>query len=171
MKTIVVAVSFALLFNTALCAQIKTTPHVHAGEHVIFSFKAIKSGKYVTILESSSGDILYRYGKPGKVELQFPQDPVSGKACFTFRWYMRPDVGDTNEGLDEFTLWFEHHGYRYEIAYSYYYPKKEMSVHLSVHDPKGRQILFLEGDTATVVGSLSLLKDDERVIQKPWYDE
>ncbi|RPJ03722.1 MAG: hypothetical protein EHM28_14755 [Spirochaetaceae bacterium] len=169
MKMITLSVVFALATSPIALAQAQAVPNIRQGELLVFSFKIANSTKHVTIVDTANS-IIYRYGTPGKVELEFPKNPDNLKKYFTFTWYSRPDMGGTNAGLDEYTLSFENNGYRYEIQYSHYYPDNATSVGIRISDPAGKQIADLAGDSKTISGSLLSLRDDERLIQRPWYE-
>lgn len=68
-----------------------------AGERVVFSAFVEGSNKLVSICSSSrlddrQGYLQYRFGRPGKVELQFPSSKQNTQKAFTYIRYTRPLV-------------------------------------------------------------------------------
>ena len=85
----------------------------HGNERVLFS-AAVKGGnKLVSIcssgrLDEKRGYLQYRFGRPGKIELEFPKSRVDTQSQFRYSRYTRPLV-------TYLALRFETGGYLYSI--------------------------------------------------------
>ena len=94
-------------------------------ERIIFSCLTERSGvrstggssKIVSLcasldLDKQRGYLQYRYGLPGKVELEFPSSPTGTQQMFQYTHYMRYQVDLTE-------INFEINGYQYQIFDDY----------------------------------------------------
>ena len=108
--------SAASLQPNSLCAK---------SEHIIFSCVTKRSGipasrspaKIVSLcgsrdLDKQRGYLQYRYGLPGKVELEFPSARIGTQQMFQYTHYMRYQVDLTE-------INFEIDGYQYQIFDDY----------------------------------------------------
>ena len=86
-------------------------------ERIIFSCPVKKPAKIVSLcaskdLSSDRGYIQYRFGLPGKVELEFPQDRTGTQQKFQYTHYFRAQVDMTE-------ISFKNNGYEYQITDDY----------------------------------------------------
>ena len=70
-------------------------PQAHAAsglcqtdETVFFSCQT-RSKKWISLCGTLPASLQYRFGKPGKVELQYPENGADGKTSFFYRHYFR----------------------------------------------------------------------------------
>jgi hypothetical protein len=87
-------------------------------EKTIFSCAIKKPAKIVSLCSSSNvskvqGYIQYRFGLPGKIELEFPKTLAGTQAAFKYSHYFRAQV-------DETEISFTSEGYQYAIFDDYY---------------------------------------------------
>lgn len=87
-------------------------------EKVIFSCPIKKPAKIVSLCSSvnvskDQGYVVYRFGLPGKIELEFPKSLAGTQASFKYSHYLRAQV-------DETEISFTSEGYRYAIFDDYY---------------------------------------------------
>ena len=87
------------------------------GEHILFSCAVKTSGKLVSLcaapdLTKDRGYLQYRFGLPGKIELEFPSERQGSQQKFRYSHYFRYQVD-----LTEVT--FEIDGYQYSIFDNY----------------------------------------------------
>jgi hypothetical protein len=142
------------------------------GERVVFSAFAEGSNKLVSIcssrhLDSRRGYLQYRFGRPGKVELQFPPGRQHTQRAFTYTRYTRPLV-------TYLTLTFTTNNHRYSIHEDSDAEFKPASsaAYITVAPPRKRTddstdlTIQLRGK---VKGSLISLEDV--VLNKPWAAE
>ncbi|MGH9906047.1 MAG: hypothetical protein ACRD8U_10770 [Pyrinomonadaceae bacterium] len=85
-------------------------------EQVLFACKTAAS-KIISLcgskeLEEKKGYLQYRFGKPGALELQFPEKLENTQSAFRYDNYFRAQVSRTH-------LRFDNGGYRYELFYYY----------------------------------------------------
>ena len=86
-------------------------------ERVIFSCPVKRPAKIVSLcaakdLTSDRGYLQYRFGLPGKVELEYPQDRHGTQQKFQYMHYFRAQV-------DETEIRFQINGYEYQIFDTY----------------------------------------------------
>src|SRR5256886_17197851 len=86
-------------------------------ERIIFSCPVKRPAKIVSLcaskdLTSERGYLQYRFGLPGKIELEFPQDRTATRQKFHYTHYFRAQVD-----LTEIT--FTINGYEYQITDDY----------------------------------------------------
>lgn len=109
-------VALLAFFGAAVSVAHATAPsHCAADEEVVFSCRLQKSAKIVSLCASknllakpANGQLTYRFGKPGAVELVFPKQAAGSPQQFTFFHYFRA-------GLDETEVSFVNNGYSYRL--------------------------------------------------------
>jgi len=146
----------ALLF-VAATAVVLAGGFVREGEKLLYGFTTQK-GKIVTIaVGANESYLVYRYGKAGTVELEYPRHRNNSFRHFTYSHYFRGG-GAGNEGLDLNTLSFANHGYTYRIFddYSAADGRRDIGIDIS---RKGKKIATIRGQVDSVKGSLSSLED------------
>jgi hypothetical protein len=116
MKTI------SLMFVIVLCAvvpasTVQTPSHCSASESVLFSCKIKGSTKVLSLcgskeLSKDTGYLQYRFGRPGAVELRFPEEKKNSQTQFLYYHYFRAQV-------DRTYVSFKNGGYKYSINDDY----------------------------------------------------
>lgn len=113
-----------------------------AGERVIFSAALVRSTKLVSLCGSpGDGDlpgayVQYRFGRPGRVELEYPHDRAGSRQQFEH---------EAGGGRDK-GLWFETNGFRYVISEVFPLrgeagePETTLSVYRAGGDPRDRPV-------------------------------
>jgi len=115
--------TFTLLQPQAMLLAGQITPNNHssslcrAEEQVIFSCTVTPGARTVSlcasgVLDHRRGYVQYRFGKPGAVELQFPQARANTQLAFRYAHYFRARVDRTEVS-------FDNQGYRY-VIFDYY---------------------------------------------------
>lgn len=106
------SVAAGTLQANSLCAK---------GERIIFSCLSRRTGsklaKFVSLcaakdLTKEQGYLQYRYGLPGKVELEYPDSRTGTQPLFKYHHYMRYRVDLTE-------INFEVNDYQYQLFYDY----------------------------------------------------
>jgi len=87
------------------------------GERVIFSCPVKRPAKIVSLcasknLTSETGYLQYRFGLPGKIELEFPKDRTGTQQKFQYTHYFRAQFDLTE-------ISFTNNGYEYQITDDY----------------------------------------------------
>ena len=84
-------------------------------DNVIYSFRT-KNGKTMTLsLDETKKQLVYRYGKASKIELEFPNEKLEESLKqFTYSFYMRGG-GKENAAMDMNHLSFVNKDYKYII--------------------------------------------------------
>jgi hypothetical protein len=129
-----------------------------ADEWVVFGCKMLKGGKLLSVCATKdlelkqgtlTGSLEYRFGKPGKIELTFPEPGLVVEGAFHFSRYTRPQ--DTMLALS-----FENKGAKYEVYADYVGDAKSAGVRVT---PAGKtESVALECD-APWVDELMKLED------------
>ena len=108
-------VLLAVLGAVVSVVQAAPASHCAADEEVVFSCRLQKSAKLVSLCasknllaEPKTGRLTYRFGKPGAVELLFPQQTVGSPQQFLLFHYFRP-------GLDTTEVSFANNGFSYAL--------------------------------------------------------
>jgi hypothetical protein len=83
--------------------------------HLQLSDKRLSQSPFVVRFQNLTKDVgylQYRFGRPGKVELQFPEEKQNSQAQFLFEHYFRAQV-------DRTAVKFKNGGYEYSIYDAY----------------------------------------------------
>jgi len=85
--------------------KVQTASLCRTEEQVIFTCTATGSAKLISLCASKSldnrrGYLQYRYGKPGTIELQFPQARANTQLAFRYAHYFRAQVDRTEITFD-----------------------------------------------------------------------
>ncbi|MGB4661240.1 MAG: hypothetical protein WBI07_18860 [Mobilitalea sp.] len=133
-------------------------------EDVLISFKIADSDKIATICLSkpNSDYIIYRYGKPNDIELEYPDTTDSSWDKFTYSYYFRGG-GPDNEGIDLNYLDFENDGYRYKIYEEYDSQSDKSMVGITVTNLNTGEETDIQGDNDSRKGSLTNLRDNNKI--------
>lgn len=123
---------------------------------VIFSFKT-ESGKVLSLLtDANENYLIYRFGKPDKVELQYPEIvTVSSWGKFTFQAY-----NATTENLVHIS--FENIDTKYNIYFN-------ENIKTPTDNKVGVQVILpnktidIRGDLKQITGNLTYFKDNDKV--------
>jgi len=130
----------------------KSAYHAKPNEQLIFGFKT-KHGKTLGIaLGKNNSYLVYRYGRKGKVELEYPaKKDKSSFEKFTYSSYYRGG-GKSNLGLDLQRLSFRNHNTDYEVFYEYSAEYDTEYVGVRVN---GDEVISDKSTSAKCVGTLS----------------
>jgi hypothetical protein len=95
----------ASLFAAEIGPVVQPSSLCRSEEEVIFTCVAAGSAKFVSLcgsrlLDHRRGYLQYRYGKPGAIELQFPQARANTQLAFRYAHYFRPQVDRTEISFD-----------------------------------------------------------------------
>lgn len=121
---LMIKVGAALLFVLSLCfatasnvEQLQPGSLCERGEKIVFSCALAKPAKIVSLCSSKEltkdrGYLRYRFGLPGKIELEYPKDGERPQEAFKYSHYFRSLV-------DETEISFSLNGYEYAIVDDY----------------------------------------------------
>jgi hypothetical protein len=117
---VIATFSFSSRIQTAALSQpggLQTGTLCAKGERVIFSCPVKRPAKIVSLcaskdLTSETGYVQYRFGLPGKIELEYPKDRTGTQAKFQYTHYFRAQVDLTE-------ISFSNNGYEYQITDDY----------------------------------------------------
>ncbi|BAF71700.1 hypothetical protein [Sulfurovum sp. NBC37-1] len=140
-----------------LTVSVFANEHLEKGEKLLYSFKTQK-GKTVTIAVGANDSyMVYRYGKEGKIEFEYPKNRKNSFGKFTFSSYFRGG-GAQNEGLDLNALSFTNKSYKYTIFDEYSAADESRDIGIRI-TKKGKKITTIKGVVKTIKGSLSSLEN------------
>lgn len=128
-------------------------------EQVVFSCSMKKTAKILSIctskkIDAKNGYVQYRFGFPGKVELEFPAERKDTQSAFAYSRYTRPLV-------TLLTLEFQSNGYKYSVHQDSNAEEKPPvnSSYLNVTTPDANAKEIEMTCREPVKGSLMLLED------------
>lgn len=156
MIAIIVITSSFQTDNVCLC---------NSNEKLIVSFQIKNSSKLLSVCEGPKESYLvYRFGKKDKIELEYPEkkDLTSWKK-FQYSGYYRGG-GFENSAMSLYYLSFSNKGVKYTIFQGSSVLDKEGNENRVVNIEINKDSSFtktLEGDIATIQGSLSLIKEEK----------
>ena len=116
----VILVSVALFWTSLQAAvnpSVLQTSLCTKAERVVFNCQLKRPLKLVSLCRSpkftkTDGYLQYRFGLPGKIELEFPKDRSQSQKLFHFSHYLRFQV-------DMISIKFSNDGYEYDVFYDY----------------------------------------------------
>ena len=116
---IIAAVAVCFVPGTPLSdmAQLQPGSLCESTEKVVFSCTITKAAKIVSLCSSKQltkdrGYLQYRFGLPGKIELEFPKEREQTQAAFKYSHYFRAQ-------FDQTEISFTQGGYEYAIFDDY----------------------------------------------------
>lgn len=146
-----------LLCGGVLCAGAalaETPSHCAPSEQILFHCRMRDSTKILSVcaareLSATSGYLQYRFGRPGKVELEFPQEKTKTQQQFRYSHYFRFQTDRTE-------LSFRHNGFEYAVYSDYEAElkpaRKETGVRVNTTElPCGGQVIDKLSKLAEVV--------------------
>ncbi|MFN8244695.1 MAG: hypothetical protein U0X40_11630 [Ferruginibacter sp.] len=130
-------------------------------EELVFTF-LLKNKKRVTVAMEKDGQyIVYRFGLPAKLELEYPKNPgESSWQLFSFRGYNRGG-GKANAAMSYAFLTFTNNGIDYEVYDTW--DSEEDAVHCGVTVTIKGKTTDLPGLVKTRKGYLLNLSDNEKI--------
>jgi hypothetical protein len=140
-----IAASLLALSTTALADTAPPTTLCTADEQVLFDCAIKGKQKRVSVcarydLDSDKGELRYRFGKPGSVELTYPEQAQGSLGKFTYSAYLRGG-GPENAGLDLFSLLFRNGEYQYEVFSEYSVEDDSSQYGVRIHGSKEAELI------------------------------
>lgn len=131
--------------------------HAKTHEKLLFGFRMAKSQKVLSIVQNiKTKKVYYRFGKPGKIEMQYPQNDSQKKLVYMS--YHRGG-GAVNAGLDLNYLSFQQNGFLYLVYDEYSAESKKRGVGIKVKNLKTQKSTNLLGVTESIQGNFSNIKN------------
>lgn len=161
-----IALLLFFMFSTnATIAQDRIPRNYHLpNEKIVFALK-MNDGKIMTLcMDTAENYLLYRFGTPRQIELEYPSKEKSGWEKFTYSYYLRGG-GAENAGLDLNYVYFEREGYRYIIFDTYDATENQSEYGVKVENLKTGEIKVLPGKVMKTGSSLIDFRDNT-LIQK-----
>lgn len=151
-----------MVFAKSLC--------IDGSEEVIFSFKKANENKLVSICkESHSAYLVYRFGTPQKIELQFPKK-LDRESWNKFRLDGRyRGGGKRNLAFSDYILSFDNEEIRYSIFDNW--DAVEGTYSIGVIVDTGKKTYLFSGDKKTQKGTLRQLEWESENIKNEEFGE
>jgi hypothetical protein len=137
-------------------------PFCLSNEKLVFGFQAVNKKILSICLAKDESYLVYRYGKPDNVELEFPTKFEDSWSQFVYSFYMRGG-GPKNAGMDLNYLRFINNEYQYTIFDEYYSEDDSQKSGIWIENLKTHSVLELQSTPQTVLGSLVRLRDNEKI--------
>lgn len=171
-ELLVAAVIFLSLAPAPIALAADANPYLRDNENLVFEFMTKKGKMLCVAMDKKEAYIVYRYGKPGHVEFEYPADKDKERSyvLFTYAYYMRGG-GPENGAMDLNYLTFTNGDYQYRvyITYSSGYAddeKTEISdrnVGVKVRNRRTSKEFDIKGDVSTLKGSMLDLRFNSKV--------
>ena len=134
------ALLFVLSLSLANVAQLQPGSLCQRDEKIVFSCAVGKQAKLVSLCSSKEltkdkGYLRYRFGLPGKIELEYPKEQKLAREAFKYTHYFRYQVDYT-------TISFKLDGHEYMVSDDYNGEEKPVhsSHELTVTPPNGKEV-------------------------------
>lgn len=147
------------------CAESRTSSLCKPEESAIMEFQT-RGKKQLGLCSGGSGTneyLVYRFGTPARIELEYPGDHDSSFSKFSFRSYLRGG-GAGNEGLDANYIAFQNGGSQYEIFEERSATDPEPNIGIRVKTSKSKKDIVLKAIPGSVKGTLTPLREEDRLI-------
>jgi hypothetical protein len=157
--------TFLLIFMppaaSSSIAQLQPGSLCERSEKIVFSCRISKPAKIVSLCSSKEltkdrGYLQYRFGLPGKIELEFPNEREQTQRAFKYTHYFRAQFDLTE-------ISFTSNGYDYTIFDDYNGEQKPVRTEqgIRITSPKNETILNCRGRARAQYGDLSSVFDVE----------
>ena len=150
LNSILIITFFSLL--TSSCFS-EDDLYTKANEKTVFGFDTSKGKKLTLSMDKNGKYIVYRYGTPDKVELEFPDNKSQSYELFTYSHYMRGG-GAANSGMDLNWLRFQNGEYQFVIYDEMVAEGDIKKLGIKLIHQKTRKIIDIKGDVTSKQGSL-----------------
>ncbi|MBS7786173.1 hypothetical protein KIH23_02595 [Flavobacterium sp. CYK-55] len=119
----------------------------------LFSFKT-HNNKTVTLAQDKDQKyMVYRFGTPEKIELEYPEKELKSYNKFKYSFYMRGG-GKMNEGMDVNFVSFIQGDYKYVLYATYYAIDEKSEIGIKVIHLKTNKTTKIKGQLKSQKGSL-----------------
>jgi len=155
MKTKPLFVAILLILFLTLGSSVNASDyHTKKNEKLIFGFTTLKDKKTLSIsMAKDKKYLVYRYGKKGKIEFEFPTDKSKSFTSFTYSYLFRGG-GQGNLGIDLNWFRFVNANYQYTIYSENTAEENSTIVGIKIKNLVTKKVYNIEGNTETVKGSL-----------------
>ena len=164
MLRIVILFLLTFLFYSSNAQERIPSNYKLPNEEIVMAIQ-MNDGKIMTLCKDTAENyLLYRFGTPQRVELEYPSKEKSSWERFTYSFYLRGG-GAENAGLDLNYVYFEREGYRYIIYDTYDATENQSEQGIKVENLKTGEIKVLSGKKMKIGSSLIDFRDNT-LIQK-----
>ena len=159
-----------IFFESLVCAGSFVNGLCRSNEELLYSFTLNRSRKSVCLCKEKEGAYLvYRFGTPDKIELQYPEKP-DHTSWRSFIFYGEKRFGGkANAGFGDYWLSFENKHVRYRVYETW--NDEDGSKEIGVEVTSNGKRIFLKGDTKSKEGTLLRLDDEAKKIVNSAEDE
>jgi hypothetical protein len=150
---------FVFIIFTKLCFGQGYLLH---NEELIFSFET-KSGKKMVLAKDKQNEyIIYRFGTPKKIELEYPEKDKTSWEKFTYSHYFRGG-GIQNAGMEIMAVYFRINNFEYMIYEDYYSENEYYGLGVLVTDLTSNKEYDIKGSNKSKKGSFLELRESDLI--------
>lgn len=111
--SVMVYIAMTIVASRPITPQLQSGSLCESAEKIVFNCVIAKSARIVSLCSSKElakdrGYLQYRFGLPGKIELEFPKQREQTQSAFKYSHYFRAQ-------FDQTEISFSSNGYQYEI--------------------------------------------------------
>lgn len=150
---------YLIFYVIIICASCDTRNSlIEADENLIFSFETNKGLSIILAEDTLKKAILFRYGKEGDIQIEFPYHKENSYSKFRFA------SGFDTLALKEFNyIQFRDKGYLYRICDEYYSTGNIRKVFLRVYDCKAGEVNDFVGKPNASKGGLEVFRNNGKL--------
>lgn len=152
------------LIAALLAAGIHAQVYQRPNEELIFQFQTQKGKLAYLVKDRANRYIMYRYGTPGKIELEYPSSTAGSWKQFTYSYWFRGG-GIRNEGIDLNYVTFVNGNFTYVLFHTYFARGERLSAGIRVIETKTGRKTILRAIPKTVKGTLVNFRDNDLIGQ------
>jgi hypothetical protein len=155
---------FSAFFFTAVSAGAHAQSLCSTSEKTMLSFQTLKSNKVVSVCRGENSKYLvYRFGKTGKIELQFP-DELNENSWKKFEFFgRRRPGGKMNAGFGDYSISFRNGPAEYVVFQQW--SDEDDTYAIGVNVEANGKTTTLKGGRKSQQGSLVLLESEAPHLQ------
>ena len=151
--------SFLFFVLTNFCFGQK---YILKNEELIFSFQTKTGKKMVLAKDKQNKYIIYRYGNPKKIELEYPEKNLESWGKFTYSYYSRGG-GKANAAMELYSLFFQIDNFDYSVYKDYYSEDESFKTGILITNLLNNKITNIKGNYNTIKGTFYNLKEDNLI--------
>lgn len=153
---------YVLCFILPACLGAYAQQYLKNNEKVVMSFSTTNGKRMVLAIDTANKYLVYRYGSPKHIELEYPADLVNSFKQFRLFHYMRSG-GVRNDGEDLTQLQFTVDGATYKLYDNWYAVGNRRECGITIPATKGTHPVNIKALIKTKKGTLNDLIDNDAI--------
>lgn len=139
-----------------------SSDYVLDNETTIFAFKTKNGKKLVIAKDTSDQYLIYRFGTPDKIELEYPSHKKSSWEKFHFSIHSNKKIL-LNIGNTSRYLYFKRDHYQYVVYQKYFEKRKTVDNGIKIINQQKKDTTKINADSRSVIGSLLKLRKNDKI--------